>query len=166
LVAPPATMLQEHVPGPFNSAWKFVLRTPVVGQFIYNLLTTRQGIRAYYDVQGYHNPGLITDSLVEYIFTSAHQPYSQLPAASFLSHHLSIDIHEALERLQHPVMAIWGREDERSSEAASAFKKANLDMDIRVLDNCSRQPQDEQAYDFNNVIREFARQPVYQSERA
>jgi pimeloyl-ACP methyl ester carboxylesterase len=161
LVAPPATVLQEHVPGPFDSTWKFVLRTPVVGEFIYNLLTTRQAIRAYYDVQGYANPGLITDDLVEYIFTSAHQPYSQLSAASFLGHHLSMDVHEALERLQQPVLAIWGREDEQSSQAAYAFNKVNPGIDIRVLDNCSRQLQDEQAYYFNNVVREFARQEVY-----
>jgi len=162
LVTPPTTMLQESVPGPLHTAWKFLLRTPVVGQFIYNMLTTRQAIRAYYDVQGYHNPAMITDDLVEYIFTSAHQPHSQFPAASFLSHHLSMDIHEALEGLQHPIIAIWGREDEQSPEAADAFKGVNPAIDIRVLDNCNRQPQDEQASHFNNLVHEIASQLIYQ----
>ena len=97
LVTPPTTILQEAVPGPINMAWKVVLRTPVVGQFIYNMLTTRRAIRAYYDRQGYYNPGMVTNDLVEYIFTSAHQPHSHFPAASFLSHHLTMDVHEALK---------------------------------------------------------------------
>src|SRR5438045_9534892 len=54
LVAPPGVMLQEPVLGPLNVAWKTALRLPIVGQFIYNLLTSRQAIRSYYDNQGYH----------------------------------------------------------------------------------------------------------------
>lgn len=162
LVAPPTTMLQESEPGPFNTAWKFVLRTPVLGQFIYNLLSTRQAIRAYYDIQGYHNYAMITDDLVEYIFTSAHQPHSQFSAASVLSHQLSVDVHEALERLQQPIVAIWGREDMQSSEAADTFKRVNPSLTIRILDNCNRQPQDEQATHFNNLVHEFATQLIHQ----
>ena len=163
LVTPPTTILQEAVPGPINTAWKFVLRTPILGQFIYNMLTTRRAIRANYDRQGYYNPGMVTDDLVEYIFTSAHQPHSHFPAASFLSHHLTMDVHEALERLQRPIVAIWGRQGTQTpSEAADAFKRVNPGIDIRILDNCNQQPQDEQATHFNNLVREFATQPIYQ----
>src|SRR5205823_9718750 len=94
LVAPSTEILQETVLGPLNAAWKTVLRFPVAGQFIYNLLTSRQAIRRYYDQQGYHNPNLIHDELVEYIYTSAHQPNSRYPVASLLSDYLTMDVHE------------------------------------------------------------------------
>ncbi len=163
LVTPPTTILQEAEPGPIDTAWKIVLRTPIVGQFIYNMLTTRRAIRAYYDRQGYYNPGMVTNDLVEYIFTSAHQPHSHFPAASFLSHRLTTDVHEALKRLQPPTVAIWGREGApTASEAANTFRRVNPGIDIRILDNCSQQPQDEQATHFNNLVREFASQPVLQ----
>ncbi len=106
LVTPLPTMLQEHMTGPLNAVRKFVLRTPVLGQFIYNLLTSRPAIRGYYDRQGYHNPGLITDDLVEYIYTTAHQP--------------------------------------------------------RILDRCSQNPQDEQATNFNSLVREIVGATVTQ----
>lgn len=163
LVTPPTAILQEAVPGPINTAWKVVLRAPIVGPFIYNMLTTRRAIRAYYDRQGYYNPAMVTNDLVEYIFTSAHQPHSHFPAASFLSHHLTMDVHEALKRLQPPIVAIWGREGApTASEAADAFRRVNPGIDIRILDNCNQQPQDEQATHFNNLVREFASQPVLQ----
>src|SRR5579872_4987619 len=82
LVTPPATMLQENSTGPLNNALKLALRTPILGEFIYNMLTSRSAIRSYLDKQGYHNPSLITDDLVEYIFTSAHQPNSRLDRKS------------------------------------------------------------------------------------
>src|SRR6266702_130426 len=91
LVAPPPTMLQESYPGPLDNAWKTILRLPIVGQFIYNLLSSRRSIRGYYDQQGYHNLGLITDDLVEYIYTSSHQSNSRYPVASFLSNNLASD---------------------------------------------------------------------------
>jgi len=163
LVTPPTTILREAVPGPINTAWKAVLRTPIVGQFIYNMLTTRRAIRAYFGQQGYYNPAMVTNDLVEYVFTSAHQPHSHFPAASFLSHHLTMDVHEALKRLQPPIVVIWGREGTvTASEAAIAFRRVSPDIDIRILDNCNQQPQDEQATHFNNLVREFASQPVLQ----
>lgn len=162
LVTPPTSILQENVPGPLHRALHVALRAPIVGQFIYNMLTTRRAIRSYYDRQGFHNPGLITDELVEYIFTSAHQPHSHVPAAALLSQQLNMDVHEALEQLQQPIVAIWGREGAPSpSEIADAFKRVNQGIDTRIIDKCNQQLQDEQASQFNNLVREFASQPVF-----
>ena len=133
------------------------MRTPILGEFIYNLLTSRQAIRGYYDRQGYHNPGLITDELVEYIYTTAHQPNSRYAAASFISNFLSLDVHEAYARLKVPVVAVWGREALLTpSESSEAFKRVNPNTETRILDKSSFQVQDEQAAQFNNIVREFA----------
>ncbi len=157
LVAPNPTILQESLPGPLKSVWKGLLRTPIIGEFAYNLLTSRQAIRAYYDRQGYHNPGLITDELVEYIYTSAHQSNSRYAAASFVSDFLSLDVHEAFARLQMPVVAVWGREALlTSSESSEAFKRVNPRIETRIIDKSNFQVQDEQAAQFNNLVREFA----------
>lgn len=157
LLAPPPTMLQETVPGPLDTAWKNVLRLPVVGQFIYNLINSRRAIRDYYEEQGYHNPGLVTEELIEYIFTSAHQENARYAIASSLSNNLSLDVHEALARLQIPVMAVWGRESVLTpSEASAAFKRVNPRTEIRILDKASFHAQEEQAASFNTLVREFA----------
>jgi pimeloyl-ACP methyl ester carboxylesterase len=157
LVAPSPVMLQESVPGPLNAALKMLLRAPIVGQFAYNLLTSRRAIQNYYDIQGYHNPGLITDELVEYIFSSAHQSNARFAAASALTGNLATDAHEPLARLQMPVVIVWGREGALTpSEASAAFKRVNTRIETRTLDNASQQPQDEQATKFNALVREFA----------
>ncbi|MBO0794392.1 MAG: alpha/beta fold hydrolase [Ktedonobacteraceae bacterium] len=155
LVAPPATILQERFPEPLNSAWRLVLSLPIVGEFLYNVLTLRQSIRGYYDRQGYHNLLLLTDELVEYIYTSAHQPNSHYPMAAYLSGDLTMDVQEPLARLKMPVIAVWGRESSFAPSEA-AIKRVNPNVEVRILDKCKFHLQEEQAEAFNNLLREFA----------
>ncbi len=163
LVSPPPVILQESFPGPSNTALKFVLRTPILGQFIYNVLASRPVIESYYDRHGYHNPGLITGELVENVYINAHQSNSRYPAASLISNSLAMDVHEPLARLQVPIVAVWGREDiYPPAETSEAFKRVNASIDTRILDHCSQQIQDEQAAKFNSLIREFAGATVSQ----
>ena len=110
LLAPPISMLEETYPDIASRIAKTVLRLPIVGQFAYNLLTSRQAIRRYYDRRGYHNPAYITDELVEYVYTSAHQPNSSVAIASLFGKSLDLDVHEPLARLQIPITTVWGRE--------------------------------------------------------
>jgi pimeloyl-ACP methyl ester carboxylesterase len=161
LIAPPTQILQETVPGPLNAAWKTVLRLPVVGEFIYNLLTSRSAIRRYYDQQGYHNPNLIYDEVVEYIYTSAHQPNSRYPVASLLGGYLTLDVHDPFSQLKMPVILVWGREGLTTlNEVSTAFKRVNARADVRILDKSSFELQDEQAASFNNLVKELAAAPV------
>ncbi len=163
LVCPPLNILEESFPGLLTTALKFVLRTPILGQFIYNILTSRGAIRNYYDEFGYQNPGLITDELVEYSYSNAHQSNNRYPVASLLSHSLVMDVHEPLARLRVPVVAVWGREDMFSlPEASEVIKRVNSNIDIRILEKCRQQPQDEQAEKFKALVSEFAGATVTQ----
>ncbi len=164
LVSPPLTILEESAPGAVNTVLKSMLRAPVIGQFVYNVLTSRRVIQAYFDRLGYHNPGLITDELVEYIYSSAHQSNSRYAAASVLSNSLTMDAHEPLARLEMPIVAVWGREDLLAlpSQVSDAFKYVNARIDTRILDKSSQQLQDEQAGKFNALVSEFAGAPVTQ----
>ena len=161
LVTPPEAILEEQTPGLFNSVIKFALRTPVIGQSIYNVFTSRAALRRYYDREGYHNPSLITDDLVEYLFTSAHQPNTRFAMAAVRSRSLTLDVYEAFARLRVPVTIVLGREGvPLPSEVSEAFKRVNAKVDMHILDKCNRQPQDEQAGQFNTLIAGLVAAPV------
>ena len=163
LVAPPPFILRENTAGPLSGVVKFALRLPIIGQSIYNVLASRTAIRGYYDRQGYHNPGLITDELVEYVYTSAHQPGSRYAMGSFLSNALAVDVNEAMARLQMPVVVVTGRESMFSpAEVSDAFKRVNAGIDVRSLEKSSYQLQDERAMEFNSLIGELAGSKVTQ----
>lgn len=165
LVSPPVALLATPVPDILNTATKSLLKLPIVGEALYNLLTSRNSIQRYFDRRGYHNPGLITDQLVEYTFSSAHQENSHYPAATLYSKELVIDIHEPLARLRIPVVAVWGREEAQSPlESSQSYKQVNPNIETRILDRSSQQLQDEQSAKFNALVREImASTPVTQS---
>ena len=137
---------------------KSITRKPRPGHPQPNLVrvTTPEG-PGLVNCNGFHNPGLITDDLVEYVYTSAHQSNGRYPASALLSDYLVLDIHEPFARLQVPVIAVWGREGELSpSEASSAFKRVNPRIEVRILDKSRSHLQEEQPVNFNNLVREFA----------
>jgi pimeloyl-ACP methyl ester carboxylesterase len=163
LVSPPVSLLEEQKAGLPSRALRITLKTPIVGEFIYNVLTSRRALQGYYDRKGYHNPGLITDQLVEYVFSSAHQADSHYPTISLLGKELAIDIREPLARLRVPVIAFWGREEEVApSEVSAAYRQVNPQIETRILERCNQQLQDEQASKFNALVRELAGAPIAQ----
>jgi pimeloyl-ACP methyl ester carboxylesterase len=156
LVSPPAILLEESANDLLTAATRGILKLPIVGEFIYNAWTSRRRLQHYYDKHGYHNPGLITDQLIEYAFSSAHQANSHYPATALLGKELVADIHEPLARLRTPIAAIWGREETQSLETEQAYKHVNAGLETRILDRSSQQLQDEQAAKFNTLLRELA----------
>jgi pimeloyl-ACP methyl ester carboxylesterase len=157
LISPPPAIVEEAYPGIFGAVVKGLLGLPIVGQLIYNLLTSRQALRRFYDKQGYHNPDLVSDELVEYIYTSAHQPGSRFATAALLGKSLHLDIHESLARLQIPVVIVWGRESlEIPTQASVAFTQLNEQVEVRVFEKSRQHLQDEQASQLNSLLGEFA----------
>jgi pimeloyl-ACP methyl ester carboxylesterase len=165
LISPPPAILEEAYPTIFDAVVKRLLSLPIVGQFSYNLLTSRRAIRRFYDKQGYHNPGLITDELVEYVYTTAHQPGSRFAIAALLGKYLHLNVHEPLARLQMPVAMLWGRESLGSGRnsvgmglvpAQSAFTRVNKQIEVHVFDKCRQHLQDEQARQLNNLLCDLA----------
>jgi pimeloyl-ACP methyl ester carboxylesterase len=149
--------VEEASPGIFAAVVKRLLGLPIVGQFIYNLLTSRQAIRRFYDKQSYHNPDLVSDELVEYIYTSAHQPGSRFTTAALFGKSLHLDVREPLTRLQIPVLTVWGRESlEVPAQTSVAFTRLNKRVEVRVVDKSRQHLQDEQASQLNSLLGEFA----------
>lgn len=161
LVTPPEAMLEEPSISLLNSVVRFALRSPVIGQSIYNAFTSRAALRRHYDSEGYHNPSLITDDLIEYLYTSAHQPNARFAMAAVRSRSLTLDVYEAFARLRVPVTIVLGREGvPLPSEVSETFKRVNAKADVRILDKCNRLPQDEQAEQFNALIAGLVATPV------
>jgi len=160
LISPPPAILEEAYPGISDALVKRLLSLPIVGQFIYNLLTSRRAIRRFYDKQGYHNPGLVTDELVEYLYTTAHQPGSRFATAALLGKYLHLDVLEPLARLQMPVVTVWGRESagtgHDSAQAGAAFTRVNKQVEVYVFDKCRQHLQDEQARQLNSLLGNYA----------
>ncbi|MBF6592429.1 MAG: alpha/beta fold hydrolase, partial [Ktedonobacterales bacterium] len=89
-------------------AQRWLLRTPIVGQGLYALIASRPSIR-YFLRRSYGKRTEISDDLVDYYYTMAHQPGARFAPASFIAGALDTPVREAYESLRLPILLLWGK---------------------------------------------------------
>jgi len=150
LVCPTATT----VPG--RRVWlRSLLRSPVVGEALYNLLTARPSIRYFLADHGFADEAHVTAEWVDYDWRTTHQPGARYAPASFVSGFLDLDVDlgSTLADLDEPVTIVWGGEADlppldRGRELAEAAGARLL-----VVEGADLLPHAEFPTDFLDAVR-------------
>jgi pimeloyl-ACP methyl ester carboxylesterase len=95
-----------------NLLLRELLRAPVVGEGLFNLLTSKPSIRYFNADHGYYDTDRVTEEWIDYEWQTAHQPNARYAPASFISGFLNadIDLEAELRGVDAPVTLLWGRE--------------------------------------------------------
>ncbi|WP_226481529.1 alpha/beta fold hydrolase [Natrinema amylolyticum] len=122
-----------------------LLRTPIVGTTLYNLLASKPSIRYFYDRDGYYDSDRISAEEVEYAWDSAHQPGARYAPASFASGTLDPDFDLATElaALETPTTLVWGRDAELVPLREGRDLAEAADLDLVVIDYATQLPHAE-----------------------
>ena len=133
-----------------------LLRTPLIGTALHNLLTSRLALRLLLR-QMYGDPHKVTREMVEYYYAQVHQPGARFPLASFIARRLNTPVQDFFALLRQPVLLIWGKDAKlQPLERASAFRQMNPRAELRVLD-CGALPQDERPSEFVEEVGSWLR---------
>ncbi len=124
-----------------------LLRTPVVGTTLFNVLSSRPSIRHFYDRDGYYDSANIDEQQVAYAWESAHQPGARYAPASFASGTLDpdseFDLQTELAALETPTTLIWGRDAELVPLRDGRDLAEAADLDLVVIDYSTLLPHAE-----------------------
>ncbi|GAB3672311.1 alpha/beta fold hydrolase [Halopiger thermotolerans] len=126
-----------------------LLRTPVVGTTLYNLLASKPSIRYFYDRDGYYDSDRIDDEEVRYAWDSAHQPGARYAPASFAAGMLDpdtdseFDLKTELAALETPTTLVWGRDAELVPLRDGRDLAEAADTDLVVIDYATQLPHAE-----------------------
>jgi len=95
-----------------NLPLRELLRSPVVGEALFNLLTSKPSIRYFNADHGYYDVDRVSDAWMDYEWRTAHQPNARYAPASFISGFLNadVDLEAELASVDAPVTLLWGRE--------------------------------------------------------
>ncbi|WP_435195291.1 alpha/beta fold hydrolase [Natronomonas sp. EA1] len=106
LVCPTATTI------PGQRTWlRALLRTPLVGEGLYNALTSKRAIRYFLKDHGFADARRITEEWVAYDYATSHQEGARYAPASFVSGYLDLpdtDLRGVLADLDIPIRIVWG----------------------------------------------------------
>ena len=127
-----------------------LLRTPVVGTTLFNLLASTPSLRYSFERYGYYDGDAVDDESVAYAWESAHQPGARYAPASFVAGTLDPDVDLATElaALEIPTTLVWGRDAELVPLRAGRDLAAAADCGLVVIDYASQLPHAEHPDEF------------------
>jgi pimeloyl-ACP methyl ester carboxylesterase len=133
-----------------------LLRAPVVGEAVFNLLASKPSIRHFNADHGYYDPSNATSEWTDYEWRTAHQPNARFAPASFVSGHLNseVDLGEALSALDVPVTLVWGREADITPLRDGRVLASEADAKLVVFDDAKLLPHVEFPNQFVGAVRE------------
>ncbi|MDR5671929.1 alpha/beta hydrolase [Halalkaliarchaeum sp. AArc-GB] len=136
-------------------AWlRTLIRTPVVGEALFNLSVSRPAIQYFNADHGYYDPANLTDEWVEYEWQTGHRPNARFAPGAFLSGYLNIDVDlgAALSELDVSATVIWGREAEVSPLSRGREIAEAADARLVVFDDAKLLPHVEYPDQFVDEI--------------
>lgn len=136
-----------------------VMRTPVLGTSVYNAMMSRQAMLEELRRHVYYDPAMVTDAVLNDLYTFAHQPGSRYAVAAFLSGRLSLPMRLAFSSLSLSTLLIWGRDAYYTPVADAAdLLYRHPQAKLEILDECGMIPHDEKAGEFLTLVEDFLQQ--------
>ena len=143
--------------GPDRLTWlRELLRAPLVGTALFNLLTSKPSIRYFNADHGYYDMASVSEEWMHYEWQTAHQPGARFAPASFISGFLNsdVDLGAALADVDCPVTFVWGREAEITPLSDGRDLADEADARLVVVDDAKLLPHVEHPAAFLDVVRE------------
>ena len=143
-------------PEPPNARLRELLRAPLIGEALFNALTSRPAIDYFNADHGYYDVAHLSDEWADYEWRTAHQEGARFAPASFVSGYLNspIDLGERLAELDVPVTVVWGREAEITPLSEGRALAEAADARLVVFDAAKLLPHVEYPDQFVETLRD------------
>ncbi|MFB6117594.1 alpha/beta fold hydrolase [Halosegnis sp.] len=141
---------------PGRRTWlRSLLRAPVIGETLYNALTSKPAIRWFLADHGFAREESITDEWVEYDWQTAHQPGARYAPASFISGFLNLDteLEADLAALDIPTTIVWGEEARMPEPSYGRELAEQVGADFVSIADTDLLPHAEAPAEFLGVFR-------------
>jgi pimeloyl-ACP methyl ester carboxylesterase len=156
LICPTGYGSLERPSGYLGDAIYGLFLSPVLGDSLYHAIVSRWGIRYYLGNLAYHDPGFVTEDLVESYYRTGHQRGAKYFPAAFVSGKLNLGVADYWPRVPHRTLICWGREAKTTPVSeVEEFARRNPRSEPRVFKDAALLPHDERAKTFNREVREF-----------
>jgi pimeloyl-ACP methyl ester carboxylesterase len=155
LVAPTGVAHLRERGAPGGGAARLFIGAPLVGNTIYNRLTSPANVRRQQEAV-YVNDRLVTPELVQEYVRSARQPGGKHAIAALLGGRLDVDVRAAVRRLRLPTLLLWGDLARQNPVAhAHAFRVLKHDLEWTLVHEAGDLPHDEQPEKVNAALCSF-----------
>lgn len=137
-----------------------LLRSPLLGQGLFNALASKPSIRHFHADHGLADPARYPEDVIDYEWLTAHQPGARFAPASFVAGSLDpeADLGKTLAGIDVPVTLVWGREADITPLERGREWADRADARLVVIDDAKLLPHVEHPASFRDVLTESVRE--------
>lgn len=156
LVNPPDIEKLSKIPDKRSKLFISILQLPVIGTFIYNILTGRDNTYRLFNEHYFYNSDLIDHDLISTYYETAHMDTgSKYLFASIYGHYTTINLKHCLKSITNSIYFITGGEKENNSEIADIYHELMPSIEIETINEARQLPQLEKPCEFMNRVNIF-----------
>ncbi|WP_049984231.1 alpha/beta fold hydrolase [Halorubrum sp. BV1] len=143
-------------PSPPKSWLRELLRSPVLGDALFNLIVSKPSIRYFNADHGYDDPTNPSEEWTDYEWRTSHVENARFAPASFVAGYLNsdLDLAAAFAAMETPPTIVWGREAEVSPLADGRELADAADARLVVFDRAKLLPHVEHPDRFVETVEE------------
>lgn len=132
------------------------IRTPLLGESLYNVLSSRPAVRWFLEHAAYAGRHSVTDEIVDHYYAVAHQPGARFVPAYYVGGRLNCNVARDLPFVEAPVLLVWGEQAPASSPFANAAEFLKLAQHARLVtfEHSGLLPHEEEPEAVCNAIAE------------
>ena len=149
LVCPTETTMGDR------QVWlRALVRSPLVGQGLFNHMVSKRGLAYFQRDHGYYDMDNYTSDVQNYEWLTAHQPGARFAPASFVSGFLDpdVDLGELLAQTEVPITLVWGRNAETLPLERGRRLAEEADAGLVVFDRAKLLPHTEHPKQFVELV--------------
>lgn len=156
LVNPPAIDELAKIPDKRSKLFLNILQLPVIGTFIYNILTRIINTDKIFNEYYFYNPELIDHDLFSTYYETAHMEIgSKYLWASIYGHYTTINLRHCLKDITNSIYFIIGDKKEDIIETTSRYCDMMPSIEIETINDAKQLPQLEKPSEFLDKVKIF-----------
>lgn len=156
-INPQSLYLQNQIPSKQTNLFKLLIETPIIGTFIYNLLSNRPAIeKAFYQTY-FCDPEEIREKYIYNYLEAAHLGgyYSKYAFASYVGKYMNMSILNELKDINNSILMIGGEKEKEIKTTIENYKYYNASIEETYILGARHLPQLETPDEVLEQLRMF-----------
>ena len=132
----------SKIPGKRKKMLKFLIETPIIGTFIYNIFHNKKAMTDTFVNEYFYDAEKIEDTDLDAYVEAAHYKdhSSKFTTASYLSNYTNININHALSEIDYSMYIISGLEKEHAEDITEAYVTFNSSIEYCYIEDTKQLP--------------------------
>lgn len=147
----------NQIPSKGTKILKLLIECPILGTFVYNLLTCKTSIKKAFENEYFYNKDFIRIEDIEAYMEAAHLKdfHSKYAISSYLGRYTNINILHALKEIDYSMFIIEGTEENEAAEVTTDYLNYNNAIEVIYVEETKHLPHLERPEEIVNHIRTY-----------